>query len=101
MPTEQLIAIADFCRNHEIEVSFVISLQQNGLIEITTIQDTPYIDIDQLQQLEKIVLWYYDLEINIQGIETITHLLSKVIRMQDEITSLKNRLRLYERKGHV
>ena len=96
MQSENLIAINDFCINHNIEISFISSLQQNGLIEITTIEETSFIDTDQLQQLEKIIRLYYDLEINIEGIETITHLLQQIKDQQDEIIALRNRLRLYE-----
>jgi len=96
MQTENLIAVNEFCINHNIEISFISSLQQNGLIEIFTIEESGFIDPIQLQQLEKFVRLYYDLDINLEGIETITHLLQRIISMQDEIVALKNRLRLYE-----
>lgn len=96
MKTEYLIAIDDFCSKHNIEISFISSLQQNGLIEITTIKETAFIDAGQLQQLEKFIRLYYELDINLEGIETVNHLLQRVIAMQDEIIALKNRLRLYE-----
>ncbi len=96
MQTDNLIAVKDFCINHKIEITFIRSLQQTGLVEITTIEETEFIDVDQLQQLEKIVRFYYELNINLEGIETITHLLQQIMAMQDEITALRNRLRLYE-----
>jgi hypothetical protein len=96
MQTKNLIAVDVFCANHNIGISFVSSLQKNGLIEITNIEETNFIDSSQLQQLEKIIRFYYDLDINIEGIETITHLLQRVSEMQNEIIVLKNRLRLYE-----
>jgi hypothetical protein len=96
MRANYLIAIDEFCVNHNIESSFIISLQQSGLLEITTIHDTGYLDTDQLQQLEKIVRFYYDLDINLEGIETINHLLQKIGSLQEEILILRNRLRLYE-----
>jgi hypothetical protein len=96
MQTEYLIAVDEFCANHNIEISFISSLQQNGLIEISTIKETGFIDSEQCQQLEKYIHFYYELDINLEGIETITHLLQRIISMQDEITMLKNRLRLYE-----
>ena len=94
--TEYLIAVEAFCSNHGIEVSFVNSLQQNGMVEVTTINESLFIDINQLQDLEKFIRLYYELDINLEGIETITHLLQKINSMQDEITSLRNRLLLYE-----
>ena len=96
MQTENLIAVDAFCANYNIEISFISSLQQIGLIEITTIKETEFINASQLRHLEKIVHLYYELDINIEGIETITHLLHRINSMQDEIIALKNRLRLYE-----
>ena len=96
MQTEYLISVDEFCANHNIEISFISSLQQTGLIEITTIKETRFIDADQLQQLEKFMRFYYDLDINLEGIETITHMLRRITAMQDEIVALRNRLLLYE-----
>jgi chaperone modulatory protein CbpM len=96
MQTKNLIAVNEFCINHNIEISFINSLQQTGLIEVDFVEETQFIDADQLQQVEKFIHFYYDLDINLEGIETITHLLQRMNEMQDEIISLRNRLRLYE-----
>ncbi len=93
MQTEYLISIKEFCTSHNIEISFIDSLQQNGLIQITTIEETGFVDADQMQKLEKFIRLHYDLDINLEGIETITHLLQRINAMQDEITALRNRLR--------
>ena len=96
MQTKNYIAVNEFCNNHNIEVSFISSLQETGLIEIAFVEETAFLDADQLQQVEKFIRFYYDLDINLEGIETITHLLRRMNAMQDEITSLRNRLSLYE-----
>ena len=96
MHSGYLIAVDEFCSNHNIEAAFIISLQQTGLIEITTIKEKGYIDKGQLQELEKFIRFYYELDINLEGIETITYLLQKIISQQEEIIALRNRLRLYE-----
>jgi len=96
MLTEYLIAVDEFCANNNIEISFISSLEQNGLIEIITIHETGFIDSGQLQQLEKYIRLYYEMDINLEGIETITHLLRRIDLMQEEIIMLKNRLRIYE-----
>jgi len=101
MRTENLVAVNEFCTCHNIEISFISSLQQNGLIEIATIQETEFIDVDQLQQVEKFIRFYYDLDINLEGIETISHMLRRMNKMQDEILALRNRLRLYELNDDV
>ena len=92
---ENLIPADEFCSTHNIEVSFIRSLQETGLIEITTIEETVYIPSSQLHDLERIVHLYFELDINLEGIETIDHLLKRINYMQDEIMVLRNRLRLY------
>ncbi len=60
MQVENLIAVNEFCVNHCIEISFISSLQQTGLIEITTTKETEFIDAGQLQQLEKFIRLHYE-----------------------------------------
>ena len=98
MKTGKLIAIDLFCANHNIEISFIISLQESGLIEIITIKETQFVVANELHQLEKFIRFYYDLGINLEGIETINHLLTRIGSMQDEICMLKNQLRLFEQE---
>jgi hypothetical protein len=95
MQTEYLIPLDEFCASHEIEVSFIRSLQKTGLIEITTIE-TGFINADQIQQLERFIRFYYELDINLEGIDAITHLLQRINSLQDEIILLKNKLRLFD-----
>jgi oligoendopeptidase F len=96
MQKEYLIAIDEFCTIHNIEISFISSLQQTGLIEITTVKETAFIDAGQVQQLERIIRLYNELDINLEGIEAIIHLLQRIDTHQQEIIALRNRLRLYE-----
>ena len=96
METELLIALDEFCSVHNIEISFIYSLQESGLIEIIKIRDANFIEADHLHQLEKFVRLYYELDINLEGIETINYLLERISSMQDEINSLRNKLRVYQ-----
>ena len=47
---------------------------------------------DEIHKLEKFVRLHYDLDINIEGIETINHLLEKIEEMQKEIVRLRNKM---------
>ncbi len=96
MQTGNLIAVNEFCKSYKIEISFISTLQKAGLIEFTTIEETIFVDAGQLPQLEKIVRFYYDMDINLEGIETITYLLQRIINLQNEVETLKNKLRFYE-----
>jgi chaperone modulatory protein CbpM len=93
---DDLIAVNEFCVYHNIEISFINLLQQNGLIKISTIESKHFVEKEHLPQLEKFVHFHYDLDINLEGIETITYLLKRIENLQNEIIMLKNRLRLYE-----
>lgn len=96
MDNTEFIAISDFCESHNITSTFVIELQEYGLIQVVNRNNDIYIPIQELPKAEKIVRLYLDLDINLEGIEVIENLLDKIHNMQREITLLKNHLRLYE-----
>jgi uncharacterized membrane protein len=95
MDKDQLIPAKDFCIYHNVEYSFINSLEDSGLISITSVEQSAYISADEIQKLEKLIRLHYDLDINLEGIETIYHLLEKVEQMQKEILHLKNRIADY------
>ena|ERR1700757_2932378 len=93
---EDLIDAAQFCVYHNVSISFIHSLHQSGLLDIVVTEETVFIPAGQLQQLEKLSRLHYEMDINLEGIETIAYLLEKMNRLQDEITAVKNKLRVYE-----
>ena len=95
-PNEHLIAIDDFCISHKIEHSFLWSLHEAGLIHIETIETSGYVEEEELPYLEKFTRFFYEMNINIEGIESIMHLLEQIHEMQQEANSLRNRIRFYE-----
>ncbi len=96
MQTPNLIPADDFCTYYKVEYSFINSLEQMGLIEVTIIEQNRFIDTERLLDLEKFVRLRYELDINLEGIQAITHLLEKIKSLQEEIKLLRNRLYLYE-----
>lgn len=96
MKKEHYIIATEFCSSHNIEISFLLTLDENGLISLEKTGDILYIEENQLPSLERIVNLYFDLGVNIEGIETIINLLERVHEMQNEIILLRNKLRLYE-----
>lgn len=97
MQTNDLIPAEVFCANYQVEISFINYLHQFGLIEITSAEDNSYIPHTELSKLEQLARLHYDLDINLEGLDAITHLLDRVKGLQFEITNLKNRLSLYEK----
>jgi len=96
LQTEKRIAVDEFCRHNHVEMSFIHSLQQNGLLELMIIQESTFIGAEQLRQLEKMVRFHYELNINLEGIESITHLLEQINDLQEEMRTLRNKLQFYE-----
>jgi len=96
MQTGEMITVDEFCIHHNIESSFIYSLKESGLIEIEIIEEKIMIPYEQLSSLERIVRLYYELGINLEGLETISYLLQRMNEMQQEIVRLNNRLRAYE-----
>lgn len=96
METEDLIPLQEIITHHKVEVTFIDSLHEYGLIKITTVKETRYVYKEQISELEKMIRWHYDLDINLEGIEAISHLLQRVNSLQEELNAMRNRLRVYE-----
>ena len=90
MSDTNYILVEDCCRYYSIETSFVRTLNEQGLLELEYTNESYFISHDQLSVLEKYMHLYYDLDINVEGLEAISHLLRKVESLQDELKRLKN-----------
>lgn len=91
-----LIIIDDYCSHCHIEPDFVMMLGEDGLIDVEVKDNISYLPADQLAELERYTHLYYDLSINIAGIDAIRHLLNRMEEMQNEIRRLQNELRFYK-----
>ena len=96
METAQLVPLNTFCLHHQVDLTFINSLQRFGLIETITVEDISFIPEEKITELEKLVRLYHELDINLEGLDVITHLLNRMKTMQDEIILLRNRLARYE-----
>ncbi|MDX5583684.1 MAG: chaperone modulator CbpM [Aureibaculum sp.] len=96
MSKEKLILINQLCAHYQVEMSFFSHLHEFGFIEILTIEDSYFIHEDKINDVEKIIRMQKDLNINLEGIDTVLNLLGKIDELQTELITLKNRLRLYE-----
>ncbi len=96
MDNGEFIQLEVFCRNYGVTLSFVNSMQEFGLLEITLINEIECIPMKQLSDAEKLVRLHNDLEINTEGIDVIVQLLNRLDKMQEEMLMLKQRLSFYE-----
>lgn len=95
MQQEQMIPASEFCVHYHIEVSFLYSLQDLGLIRLAIVREEPYIDPEELGQIEKMIR-LHELDINPEGIDALTAMANRMEALQQEVTVLRNRLRRYE-----
>lgn len=89
MANENNILIEECCRHYSIETSFVRTLNEHGLVELSYSNESYFIHNDQLSLLEKYMHLHYDLDINMEGIEAISHLLERIEHLQSELRLLK------------
>ncbi|SEP13430.1 chaperone modulator CbpM [Mucilaginibacter sp. AW1-7] len=95
MKTENLITVDEFCVYHNVEFTFITSLRQAGLVDVKEVDQTIFIPESELKKLQKIIS-LHELDINIAGIEAITHMLDRIEQMQENMRGLRNKLKLYE-----
>lgn len=90
-----LIIVSDYCEKCHIEPSFIDLLQEGGLIDVRVESGKRYLPFSQLPDVERYSRMYYDLSINMEGIDAIHYLLEQINEMQQEIDRLHARLRLH------
>lgn len=96
MNLKDLIATEELCERYKVEHTFIRSLNESGLLEIVTVERKEYIPCDKMAEFEKMRRLHYELNINLEGLEAVQHLLKQVIKLQKKNRQLKNRLSIYE-----
>ena len=92
--SENRILYSECIRIYEVEESFIESLRDSGLIHVVE-EDERFIEFEELADLEQFVRWRYEMDINVEGIEALHHMLGRVRSLQSEIDRLRNELRFY------
>ena len=91
-----LISVQTLCVHYDIEISFIDDLHHIGLLQLHIVEEHQFVDQDQIGDLEKIIRLHKDLNLNLEGIDVVFHLLQKERSLKGEIMALRNRLSLYE-----
>ena len=72
MQPEDVILVEEYCLKYNIEHTFIFSLEDYGLIELVVVEEQKCIPIQQIQTIEKFSNLYYELNINLDGIDAIS-----------------------------
>jgi chaperone modulatory protein CbpM len=94
--SDEIIPVETFCSYYQVERTFIESLESYGLISISYVENKRFILKEELVELEKFSRMYYELDINVPGIEALKHMLEKIKELQQEAENLRARLRIYE-----
>ena len=97
MQTE-LIIVSEYCQKCHIEPSFIEMLEEGGLINVRTEAGKHYLLVSELPNVERYSRMYYDLSINMEGIDAIHHMLERMERLQQEVSFLRRQLRRFQTK---
>lgn len=96
MKTQELIIVEVFCREYEIEITLMEELEDFGLIEVVQNNGIKYIHVDQLVEVERVIRFHNELNINKEGIEVILNLLNRIDKISQQRRYLQDKLKLYE-----
>ena len=96
MSEEEIIPLEIFCSYYQVEQTFVETLEAHGLISISYRENQRYIPMEEVVELEKYTRMYYELNINVPGIDALKNMLEKIKSLQQETEVLRARLRIYE-----
>ena len=94
--SEKKITYTECLQIYQVEEKFLDELQSSGLIEIIIEEDDRYIEYDYLEEIEQFVRWHYELEINMEGIEALHHMLQQVRNLQSDVEQLRGELKFYK-----
>lgn len=97
MNLKDLIATDEICTRYRVERTFIQSLNESGLIEVIRVEQREYLHCDKIGEFEKMHRLHHDLNINVEGLEAIQHLLKQVKQLQKDNRKLRNRLSIFEK----
>ena len=96
MENNELISIKKIIIHHNLDETFIENLETYQLIKFVVHDTDKYLLEEQLPVLQQIIRLHYDLQINMEGIDVITHMLGRMENMQQTIQQLEKKLSLYE-----
>lgn len=96
MENKDLVSTDEICSHYQVAFSFLDELQQHELIAMSYVEQVSYVALERLPHLERLIRLHHDLDINVEGLEAVSHLLDQIETMQHRIRLLENKLHLYE-----
>ena len=96
MEHTELIIVEVFCTEYQVDLSLIHELNEFGLIELVQNNGLKYIQVEKLPEVERVIRFHNELNINKEGIEVILDLLDRLDAINKQTKYLQDKLRLYE-----
>lgn len=93
--SENRILYTECIRIYKVKESFIDSLCDLGLIKVYEVEESVFVEYNELEELEQFVRWHNDMDINAEGIEALYYMLDRVKELQSKVESLKTELSFY------
>lgn len=93
--SEKRILYSECIRIYQVEESFIDSLCDLGLIRLSDADNDRFVEYNELEELEQFIRWHNEMDINVEGIEALYHMLDRVKSLQSELEQLRSELRFY------
>jgi len=92
------ISREELVKIYNVEITFFDELVSGGLLHVETENNICYLLYEDLPVFEKFANWYYDLEINLPGLEVIHNMLRKMEDLNRRNRELVNKLSAMSKK---
>ena len=96
MMNAKRLLYSECLRIYEVDESFIESLHEVGLIHVVVNEQERFIEYDDLSDLEQFIRWYYEMNINVEGIDALRNMIERVKSLQSEVDKLRNELQFYK-----
>ena len=92
------ISLIEVSNHFQIRIEECREFADFGLITIFTERDEPYIELQELERLKRIIRLYKNLGINKEGIEIILSMRNRIMDLQTEVGMLNRKVERLERE---
>ncbi|WP_291961947.1 chaperone modulator CbpM [Maribacter sp.] len=96
MNPDNYIQIEVYCQQTQTPMEFIEDLLEFEMIEVQQIENKIYVEPHSIVEIERVYRLREELGINMEGIDTLNHMIKKVNRLEQELKLLRDRLTIYE-----
>ncbi|HKJ06244.1 MAG TPA: chaperone modulator CbpM [Flavobacteriaceae bacterium] len=96
MDFDELIEIREVLTRYKVNNDFITCIEQCSIIDYVEQNNTRYIYVKHIPKVEQIIRLHNDLNVNMEGIEAISHLLDRIENLQNKLRIVEQKLKIYE-----